>query len=193
LSEITGIPTALISLTRHILAHQPLHGIEIVDHNVEDDIDIQRTIGKRRNAVDLKIERVGDVRPQCPHRGVEPLELAHHQLRPGTLARRDHFVRLFQRDRDRLFDQHMNARVEKRARYLAMRLRRRGDGDHIRLVQKFPPVRERRAAVLARDAVCRFGVNVARSDKLYPPLSGQLRVVACVVSAEASDADRRRP
>ena len=62
----------------HIRPDQPLNRVEVVDHHVEHDIDIKRAIGKRRNAVYLKIQRSRNVRLQRDHRRIVPLKLADH-------------------------------------------------------------------------------------------------------------------
>ena len=39
----------------HVLTNEPLDRIKIMDHHVEHDVNIKRTIWKRRDAVDLEI------------------------------------------------------------------------------------------------------------------------------------------
>src|SRR2546425_1259904 len=47
-----------------VLAHQPLYDIEIVNHQIENDVDVQRSRSELTDAMNLKINRVLDVRSQ---------------------------------------------------------------------------------------------------------------------------------
>ena len=80
LSEITGMPTARTSETETSSPTEPLHGIEVVDHYIEHNIDVERAIGKRRHAMYLKIQRRSDVRPERYHCRIAAFELADHQF-----------------------------------------------------------------------------------------------------------------
>ena len=46
---------ALGRLDGHLATDQPLNCVEIVDHDIEHYIHVQRTVGKRRHAVYLEI------------------------------------------------------------------------------------------------------------------------------------------
>ena len=64
----------------YIFPDQPLDRIEIVDHYVKHDIDIERTVGKGRYTVDLEVQRPRDMRPKRDHRWIIAFELADHEF-----------------------------------------------------------------------------------------------------------------
>ena len=103
LSEITGMPTARISETFDIFADQPLNRVEIVNHHVQNDIDIERAIRKRRNAVNLEIKRFRHKRAQRDHRRIVSFQMSDHQFRAGFFCRFDHQIGFFERSAQSVF------------------------------------------------------------------------------------------
>ena len=63
----TGTPTASIDVDVGFDERQ--HDVEVVDHQVEDDVDVEAALGKRAEAVDLDEPRIGQQRPRrCDRR-----------------------------------------------------------------------------------------------------------------------------
>ena len=63
----TGTPTASIDSTSGL--HERQHDVEIVNHQVEDDVDVEAALGKRAEAMDLDeagIRRAAAARPRPP-------------------------------------------------------------------------------------------------------------------------------
>ena len=96
----------------NFFADEPLDDIQIVNHQIQDDIDIQRARGKLPDTMNLEIDRMADVRPQSDQRRVETLRVAYLQNRLAISARGDHSVSLCERRCDWLFHQHMNPNLE---------------------------------------------------------------------------------
>src|SRR5262249_1164347 len=95
------------------LGHRaPYHGqhyIDIVNHEVHDDIDIQAPRSKYTEPVRLKEPGRSCYDPRRRYRGVEPLEVTDLQNGFTLLSKLHHVVGLFQRSRYRLFYQNRDA------------------------------------------------------------------------------------
>ena len=52
----TGTPTASIASTSDL--HQRQHDVEIVNHQIEDDVDVEAALGKRAEPMDLDEPRI---------------------------------------------------------------------------------------------------------------------------------------
>ena len=91
-------------------AHHVQHGVEVVDHEVEHDVHVERARLEHRQPVGLDELGAAHVRPRREQRGVEALDLPHleHDLRAPR--RRDHGVGLLDRHRHRLLHQGVAAR-----------------------------------------------------------------------------------
>src|SRR5689334_6936091 len=59
-----------------VLADEPLHDIQIVNHQVEHNIDVERARGELPDAMYLEVNRLADVWLQSDHRGIEALEVS---------------------------------------------------------------------------------------------------------------------
>src|SRR5215213_9092897 len=81
----------------HLASDKPLHYVQIVNHQIQHDIYIERARGKLADAVYLEIERPSYVRAQRCQRRVEAFEMPDLQERARTLCGCDHPVRLFKR------------------------------------------------------------------------------------------------
>ena len=75
----TGTPTASIDSTSAL--HQRQHDVEIVNHQVEDDVDVEAALGKRAEPVHFDEARIGEQRPRGLDRRVEALGVADGQQR----------------------------------------------------------------------------------------------------------------
>src|SRR5205085_3108326 len=89
---------------RHLCAaaDEPEHDVEVVDHQVEHDVNIERARGELADAVNLEVDGVSDVRAQGDERRVEAFEVADHQSGFAPPGGGDHPVGLFERARDGL-------------------------------------------------------------------------------------------
>src|SRR6185503_13190129 len=93
----------------NIFTHQPLHDIEIVNHQVEHDVDIQRARRKLTHAMDFKINRLTNMRPQRDEGGIEALEMSDLKHGVAFFSGAYHPVSLVERSRYRFFNQDVNA------------------------------------------------------------------------------------
>ncbi len=59
----------------NVFADQPLHDIEIVNHQVEHDVDVQRARSELAHAMNLKIDWLANVWTQRDHRRIETFEV----------------------------------------------------------------------------------------------------------------------
>jgi hypothetical protein len=80
-----------------------------VDHEVEHHVDVERAGGELPDAVNLEVGGLADVRAERDERRVEAFEVADHQRRAAALRGLDHPVGLFERARDRLLDEDVDA------------------------------------------------------------------------------------
>ena len=69
------------------------HDVEIVNHQVEDDVDVEAALGKRAEPVDLDEARIGQQRPRRGDRRIEALGVPDRQdsaaaSRPRRSSRR---------------------------------------------------------------------------------------------------------
>jgi hypothetical protein len=139
--------------------------------------------------MNLEVERIAHVRAQGDERRVETFEMADLQQRAALLGGGDHPIRFFQRARDGLFDQHMNASREQLAADFAVRFGRHCEAHGINATLESSPV--------ARPFRLSFGGNRTRSlfqaitdrDELRLPFSGERRMNARVLSSQVSNAD----
>src|SRR5215208_4954598 len=124
----------------NILADEPLHDIEIVNHQVEHNVNVQRSRGELTYAMNLKIDWLANVRSQRNHRGIEGLEVSDLKNCVASFGCANHPIGFFARSRYRFFDQHVNARLEQAARNLAVGLSRNGDTCRVDTPDQFMPV-----------------------------------------------------
>jgi hypothetical protein len=100
-----------------------------VDHQIQHDIDVSSALYKRSQAMTLNELGFADYAFQPPDRGVEPLQVANLKHEPFLSSKRDQFLPLFQRRRERLFHQDIDARYKKIPRHFVVRTRRNGNAD----------------------------------------------------------------
>jgi len=62
-----------------VFADEPLHYIQIVNHQIQHHIDVQRASAELTHAMNFEIDWVADVRAQRNQRRIEPLRMAHLQ------------------------------------------------------------------------------------------------------------------
>ena len=122
----TGTPTASIDSTSDFDQRQD--DVEIVDHQVEDDVDVEAPLGKRAEAMDLDEPRIGQQRARRGDGRIEALGLADGEDSARLRRRRDHRRRPRRALRAIGFSTSTwHAGRQKRQRDLAMQLGRHGD------------------------------------------------------------------
>ena len=67
---------------------------------------------------------------------------------------------------------------------------RRCDGHSIHFSYQITPVDERSYTVFGGNLRCGFGARIADADEFDAALLGEFGIIACVVAAQASNADR---
>jgi hypothetical protein len=142
--------------------------------------------------VHLEVERAADVWVQGDERRVEAFEVADLQHGPAALGRVDHPVGLFERARDRLLDEDVDARREQRAGDLAVGLCGDGEAHCVHALGKHAPVGRPLGLALGGDAARGLLVDVADAGEARNALGGERRVDARVLPAQVSDADDGR-
>jgi hypothetical protein len=95
----------------HVLLHECQQDVQVVDHQVVNDIDIQAACGENSQAVHLEKERMIQYRLNCQDRGVESFHVADLQDAPEFSCRVQERVRLGQVRRHRFFDEYIEAHL----------------------------------------------------------------------------------
>ena len=182
----TGTPTASIDSTSDFDERQ--HDVEVVNHQVEDDVDVEAALGKRAEAMDLDEPRIGQQRARGGDRRIEALGVAdgEHARRASAAAAiissassSDRAIGFSTSDR--------HAGRQERQRDVAMQLGRHGDRHGVDLPEQL--ARSRRAARVrfaAAISSARAAIGVDDGDELD---ARQRRQNPRVMAAEVSDAD----
>src|SRR5215208_5404988 len=173
----------------NILADEPLHDIEIVNHQVEHNVNVQRSRGELTDAMNLKIDWLANVRSQRNHRGIEALEVSDLENCVALFGCADHPIRFFERSRYRFFDQDVNARLEQAARNLAVGFSRNSDTRRVDMPDQFTPVRGPLSFPFAADRARGVFVEIADGGELRHSFGGECRVDARVLASEATDSN----
>ena len=80
-----------------------------MNHQVEDDVDVEAALGKRAEPMDFDEARIGEERPRDGDRRIEALGVADGQHDARVAGGVDHLVGFVERARHRLLDQHGDA------------------------------------------------------------------------------------
>src|SRR5260370_33908663 len=110
----------------HILSGQPLPYLQIMTHQTEHNIDVQRARCELAHTMNLEIDRIADMWAQRHQGRIETLGVADLQNRAAFLPGGNHAIGFFERARAWLFNQHVDAGLKQTARDLPMRFRRYG-------------------------------------------------------------------
>jgi len=109
------------------------------------------------------------------------------------LGSTNHLIRFFERSRDRLFDEHVNAGLEQSARDFTVHLGRHCDAGGIYLAdQRAPisgPINFSFAAAFTANRAGGFFVQIADRDKFGQTLGSESRVDACMLAAKTTGSD----
>ena len=160
--------------------------IQIVNHQVEDDVDVETSFREGAESVDLDEAWVCHQRPRGLDRGVEPLGMADRErdVRPGR--GRNQRIGFFDAPRKRFFDERGNAGVQKRSANLRVQLGRDCDGDRVDLSDEISIVGECPRPARRRDLLGARAVLVHDRNELCAPKRSQ---DPSMVAPEVADAD----
>ena len=173
-----------------VRAHQGEHQIEIVNHQIEHRPNVGRSARERPVpfALDqLGPERLGRDRFEGGIEALDVADLNDAVSAPGGL---DDGIRLVERRRKRLFDEHMDAVLEKRRRHRVMLHGRHDDAGGIDLIEQRAKVRECAGLMARGDGLGLGGIGVGDSDQFHVAERAQ---DPCVSLAEVAHADHRHP
>src|SRR5205823_10424130 len=109
-----------------LLPQQRLHEVDVVDHQVEQDVDVERARHEDAQALGLEVADVADEVRDGGDRWVVSLDVAY--LYDAAARRRDvdQLPRFVDARRNRLLDHHIDAGFEELPRDVVMRRSRRG-------------------------------------------------------------------
>ena len=88
------------------------HDVEIVNHQIEHHIDVERAWREDRKPMRLKEHRASKLRLNCQNRRVEALEMSGLKDSPMLFGDRNQFVGLRGCGRERLFDEQIEAALK---------------------------------------------------------------------------------
>ena len=147
-----SVSTGTHGLDRHhVRTDDRQDDVEIVNHEIEDDVDVEAAIGERAEPVHFDEARARDEPQRDGDRRIVPLGVADGEHRPAGGGRGDHPIGVGERARHRLLDQHRRSPFEERHRDLGVELGRHGDDHTVDLSEEVTIVRQRRRARRAGD------------------------------------------
>jgi len=91
------------------------HDVQVVDHEVEDHVDVQRARGEDGQAMRLKEHGTAQFWLDGEHSGVEALQVTRLQDAPGSFGTRNQVVSFGERCGEGLFDQQIDPGIEQRS------------------------------------------------------------------------------
>ena len=157
-----------------------------MNHQVEDDVDVEAAVRECAEPMDLDESRIDEQRSRGFDGGIEPFRLSNRQRDVGRRGGGNHLVRLSERSGHRFLDEHGNAGLEKRQRDVAMQLGRTA------IVTAHPPFHDEVARVEQRRALTDRAISSARArlvSTTAPVRPRQRREDPRVVPPEVADAD----
>ncbi len=175
--------------------HKRKHHVEIVNHQVEHDIHIQRARREYAEPMDFEKHRPGDQRGSGANRGIESLQVSDLTDAAEALRQANQFVGVGQRGSQRLFHQNVNSGFHQSAGNLAMVDGGHGDGGGLHFTMRGDELFDRTkgpAAKFAGNGVGSLGIGV--NDSHQPNCFALLRelvIDAGVVASEGAHADNR--
>jgi hypothetical protein len=149
----------------YLFAYQPLHDVQIVNHQVEHHVDVQRPGRELADAMDFEVNGVIDEGPQSYEGRTESFGMTHLQYSGAFLSRRDHLISLGQSSGNWLFDQDMDTGFQQTAGDFAVRLSRHGQTDGIYFAAQGTPIRDRFSLAFRGNLPGSGLVNIANKGK----------------------------
>ena len=169
--------------------HERQHHIEVVDHQVENDVHVERTRREDAEPVHLEEHGLGEQRNGRAHRGIEALQMAGLGDAAVVAGERDQFIGFGNAGRQRLLDQDIDPALHQLAGDFTMRdgrhrnrCRLHSDSDH--LVERAEGLR----LELGGDGLRAGEVTIGNSHELNILLRVGLQVAihAGVIAAKGS-------
>ena len=146
--------------------HKRQHDIEIVNHQVEDNVHVQRTRSKHAQPMDFEKHRPSDERKRCLHRGIETLEMTNLPNPAETLSQRHQFVSFRQRCSQRLLDKDVNTGLHQDPGNLQMMDRRHSHRSGLHFAMRAEQLLDRTKPTASKFAG--HGVGLGRSASTTP-------------------------
>src|SRR5262249_22754483 len=165
--------------------HHAEDDVEVVDHEVQDNVDVGAALGERREPVTLDEAGLRDEPVEGEHGRIEALEMPGLQDATAPHRELDERLRLFHRRRERLLDQHVDPRVEEVAGDVVVAVRRDRHARTVDPTDERAMIGERRGAERARDGAGAPSVGIDHGDELG---AGMRRVLLGMEPAEIADA-----
>ena len=85
------------------------YDVEVVNHEIENDVDIQGSGSENTEPVDLEEQRLMEDGVDSSYRGIEAFEMAHLKNTFMAICQGDEIVGLFERDGKGFFYQDIDA------------------------------------------------------------------------------------
>ena len=160
-----------------------------MNHEIQHYINIERARGGLADAMYFKIDRIVHVRLQRHERWIESFGMAHLQNRVTRLRRCDHLISFVDSARDRLFDQHVHARLKQSAGNFAMRFGRYRETDRIDFADQSAPIGRACGFSFRGDASRTLVVKIAHADEIADALSRERSMQTRMLRTEMSNSD----
>jgi len=155
-------------------ADDTLHNVDIVNHQIKDNVDVGSSLFERRETLTFDEARPLEPPLGGDDRGIEALEMPHLQDAPLPRRQRDEVSCLLGRLGDGLFDEHMCAGFEKITRDGVMCGRRRHDAYRIDLTEQLAVIGDASGVELSRERLARLRSRVGDRDQGTGRLTGVL-------------------
>jgi len=172
--------------------HKGQDDVEVVNHEVEDDVDIERARAEDAEPMNLEEHGLAEQRQRGANRGIEALQVS--DLRDALVlgGNLDEFVSLRKSGGDRLFDENVDAGFHQRARDVKMKDGRHSDRSRLHFTVRGEHLVDGAkglAAEFARDGVGTRGIGIDDSDETHFAGLLQRVIEASVVASERADTD----
>src|SRR6188472_263907 len=168
--------------------HEPDDHVDVVNHEIEDHVDLDTAVLPRRDAVALEIERLGDhlgKRAVGAREALDVPDLEHDLALLGEARER---IRASHAFGDRLLDEHVDAGLDQVAGNRVMERGRHGDTRCIDLPENAAIVEGRLCAELGSDRARPLFIGVDHGNQLGALVAG---IVLGVKAPEITRADYR--
>ena len=159
-----------------------------MNHQIEDHVNVEATLGKGAKAVNLDEAGARHERQRGSHGRVEALGVSGGQQRASLRGGLHQHVGFRDTGRERLLDEDGRSGLDERKRSLNVRDRRRGDDHCVHASQERRRIGERRGSSLRGYLGSALRLRVDDGDEIN---LGHLRQNAGVVLAEVPDTDHR--
>ncbi len=164
------------------------HVVDIVDHHVEDHVDVGGAARPWRAANGRDAARVGHARAHLPDHRREALDVAHLENDPGIFGGANQSLRGRTIGRDRLLDEHVDTGLDEVADDGGVAAGRHGDRDRIDRADECAMVGVGRTVEVRGRLAGAGGVHIGDADKPRTRVRGEMAGVVAPEDAEADNA-----